>query len=106
LASTGLKAEIAGGNTYTAGKVSLGKTTAKVTTGTGDLDIDSLSGSLKTQLDKTQETLTITYNAPAGAGQERTTGQAEMVERHRLSAGFLQPGGAGLVLCLHPVFDR
>ena len=72
LASTGLKAEIAGGNTYTAGKVSLGKTTAKVTTGTGDLDIDSLSGSLKTQLDKTQETLTITYNAPAGAGQEAT----------------------------------
>ena len=72
LASTGLKVGIAAGNTYTAGKVSLGKTTAKVTTGTGDLDIDSLSGSLKKELDKAQETLTITYNAPAGAGQEAT----------------------------------
>ena len=72
LASTGLKVGIAAGNTYTAGKVSLGKTTAKVTTGTGDLDIDSLSGSLKTELDKAQKTLTITYNAPAGAGQEAT----------------------------------
>ena len=69
-ADTKIKASIAAGNIYTAGKVNLGKVTAKVTAGTGALDLDSLSGALKTELDKTKDPLTLT---PAqGAGGEDT----------------------------------
>jgi len=65
LGATKIKASIAAGNTYTAGKVSLGKTTAKVTEGKGSLDIDSLSGALKSELDKQKSELELTYEAGA-----------------------------------------
>ena len=70
---TKIKASIAAGNTYTAGKVNLGKVTAKVTTGKGALDIDSLSGALKTELDKTKDPLTLTYTAGAGGTEDTWT---------------------------------
>ena len=73
LASTGLKAGIAAGNTYTAGKVSLGKTTAKVTDGKGSLDIDSLSGALKTELDKVKEELSLTHETGANGAPDTWT---------------------------------
>ena len=69
-ADTKIKASIAAGNIYTAGKVNLGKVTAKVTAGTGALDLDSLSGALKTELDKTKDPLTLTH--AQGAGGEDT----------------------------------
>ncbi len=69
-ADTKIKASIAAGNIYTAGKVNLGKVTAKVTDGTGALDLDSLSGALKTELDKTKDPLTLTH--AQGAGGEDT----------------------------------
>ena len=73
LASTGLKAGIAAGNTYTAGKVSLGKTTAKVTDGKGSLDIDSLSGALKSELDKVKEELSLTHETGANGAPDTWT---------------------------------
>ena len=72
-ADTKIKASIAGGNTYTAGKVNLGKVTAKVTAGTGALDIDSLSGALKTELDKTKDPLTLTHAAGTGGAADTWT---------------------------------
>ena len=69
-ADTKIKASIAAGNIYTAGKVNLGKVTAKVTAGTGALDLDSLSGALKTELDKAKDPLTLTH--AQGAGGEDT----------------------------------
>ena len=69
-ADTKIKASIAAGNIYTAGKVNLGKVTAKVTAGTGALDLDSLSGALKTELDKTKDPLTLTH--AQGVGGEDT----------------------------------
>ena len=69
-ADTKIRASIAAGNIYTAGKVNLGKVTAKVTAGTGALDLDSLSGALKTELDKTKDPLTLTH--AQGAGGEDT----------------------------------
>ena len=68
-ADTKIKASIAAGNIYTAGKVNLGKVTAKVTAGTGALDLDSLSGALKTELDKTKDSLTLTH-APGAGGED------------------------------------
>ena len=70
LADTKIKASIAAGNIYTAGKVNLGKVTAKVTSGTGALDLDSLSGALKTELDKTKDPLTLTYAAGATRAED------------------------------------
>ena len=50
--NTGITASIAAGNTYTAGKVTVGTVTAKVKVGsTASLDQNSLSGELKKQLD-------------------------------------------------------
>ena len=52
LKDTQITASIAGGNTYTAGKVTVGTVTAKVKAGsTASLDQNSLSGELKKQLD-------------------------------------------------------
>ena len=49
---TKIKVSIAGGNTYTAGKVTVGTVTAKVKAGsTASLDQNSLSGELKKELD-------------------------------------------------------
>ena len=72
-ADTKIKASIAAGNIYTAGKVNLGKVTAKVTTGTGAIDLDSLSGALKTELDKTKDPLTLTYTAGATRAEDTWT---------------------------------
>ena len=69
-ADTKIQASIAAGNIYTAGKVNLGKVTAKVTAGTGALDLDSLSGALKTELDKTKDPLTLTYAAGATRAED------------------------------------
>ena len=72
-ADTKIKASIAAGNIYTAGKVNLGKVTAKVTAGTGALDLDSLSGALKTELDKTKDPLTLAYTAGTGGAEDTWT---------------------------------
>ena len=70
---TKIKASIAGGNTYTAGKVNLGKVTAKVTAGKGAIDLDSLSGELKTALDKAKDLLTLAYTAGATRAEDTWT---------------------------------
>ena len=70
---TKIKASIAGGNTYTAGKVNLGKVTAKVTAGKGAIDLDSLSGELKTALDKAKDPLTLAYTAGATRAEDTWT---------------------------------
>lgn len=44
---TKIKASIAAGNTYTAGKVTVGSVTAEITGGTASIDQSNISGALK-----------------------------------------------------------
>ena len=70
---TGIKASIAGGNMYTAGKVNIGTVTAKVTDGTGSLDLSNLSGALKTELDKSDGAAAVELTYTAGATRDKDT---------------------------------
>ena len=72
-ADTKIKASIVAGNTYTAGKVNLGKVTAKVTTGKAALDIDSLSGELKKKLDEAKDPINLAYTAGTGGAEDTWT---------------------------------
>ncbi len=75
-ADTGVKVSIAGGNTYTAGKVTAGTVTVEVTGGTASIDQSNLSGALKKALDEADaEEVTFTYTAgPTRAEDTWTVG--------------------------------
>ena len=96
-ADTKIKASIAGGNTYTAGKVNLGKVTAKVTKGTGALDIDSLSGALKSELDKANGTLTLAYTAGATRAEDTWTVGATTYTAAQLKEMGLNASGTAAI---------
>ena len=68
---TGIKATIAAGNVYTAGKVNVGTVTATVKTGTASIDQNNLKGALKTALDEAGAgDLTLAYDGANGGTWE------------------------------------
>ena len=97
-ADTKIKASIAAGNIYTAGKVNLGKVTAKVTAGTGALDLDSLSGALKTELDKTKDPLTLTHAQGAGGEDTWEVGGTAYTAAQLKEMGLNASGAADIVI--------
>ena len=63
---TKIKASIAAGNTYTAGKVTVGSVTAEITGGTASIDQSNISGALKKVLDATDAAVTFTHKVDGG----------------------------------------
>lgn len=63
---TNIKVSIAGGNTYTAGKVTVGSVTAEITGGTASIDQSNISGALKKVLDATGATVTFAHKVDGG----------------------------------------
>ena len=69
---TKIKASIAAGNTYTAGKVTVGSVTAEITGGTASIDQSNISGALKKVLDAT-EAATVTFAHKVDGGVDKWT---------------------------------
>ena len=94
---TAIKATIAAGNVYTAGKVNVGTVTATVKTGTASIDQNNLKGALKTELDKAAAgDVTLSYDG-ANGGTWEVGGQkygAEELKKMGLNAS----GAADIVL--------
>ncbi len=63
---TKIKASIAAGNTYTAGKVTVGSVTAEITGGTASIDQSNISGALKKVLDATDAAVTFAHKVDGG----------------------------------------
>ena len=63
---TKIKASIAAGNTYTAGKVTVGSVTAEITGGTASIDQSNISGALKKELDATDAAVTFVHKVDGG----------------------------------------
>ena len=63
---TKIKASIAAGNTYTAGKVTVGSVTAEITGGTASIDQSNISGALKKVLDDTDAAVTFVHKVDGG----------------------------------------
>ena len=63
---TKIKASIAAGNTYTAGKVTVGSVTAEITGGTASIDQSNISGALKKVLDATDDAVTFAHKVDGG----------------------------------------
>ena len=63
---TKIKASIAAGNTYTAGKVTVGSVTAEITGGTASIDQSNISGALKKVLDATDAAVTFVHKVDGG----------------------------------------
>ena len=63
---TKIKASIAAGNTYTAGKVTVGSVTAEITGGTASIDQSNISGALKKVLDATDAVVTFAHKVDGG----------------------------------------
>ena len=66
LVDTNIKASIAAGNTYTAGKVTVGSVTAEITSGTASIDQSNISGALKKVLDATDAAVTFAHKVDGG----------------------------------------
>ena len=66
---TKIKASIAAGNTYTAGKVTVGSVTAEITGGTASIDQSNISGALKKVLDAT-DAAAVTFAHKVDGGVE------------------------------------
>ena len=66
LVDTKIKASIAAGNTYTAGKVTVGSVTAEITGGTASIDQSNISGALKKVLDATDAAVTFVHKVDGG----------------------------------------
>ena len=66
LVDTNIKASIAAGNTYTAGKVTVGSVTAEITGGTASIDQSNISGALKKVLDATDAAVTFAHKVDGG----------------------------------------
>ena len=98
--STGITVKIAGGNTYTAGKVTAGSVTAKVKSGTASLDQNSLSGALKDALDAAAAgDTTLTYTAAtADAEATWTIGATKYTADQLKDMGLNASGTADIVI--------
>ena len=69
---TKIKASIAAGNTYTAGKVTVGSVTAEITGGTASIDQSNISGALKKVLDAT-DAAAVTFAHKVDGGVDKWT---------------------------------
>ena len=69
---TKIKASIAAGNTYTAGKVTVGSVTAEITSGTASIDQSNISGALKKVLDAT-DAAAVTFAHKVDGGVDKWT---------------------------------
>ena len=70
---TKIKASIAAGNTYTAGKVTVGSVTAEITGGTASIDQSNISGALKKVLDATDAAAAVTFAHKVDGGVDKWT---------------------------------
>ena len=94
---TKIKASIAAGNTYTAGKVTVGSVTAEITGGTASIDQSNISGALKKVLDATDAAVTFAHKVDGGV-DKWTVDNVDYTAAQLKEMGLNASGTDGIVI--------